>query len=151
MVTTWLAHRQRHIADYCRFYREPLRPGYDDPRQGHERVNGKKKEKRTAALSKLDKTLPCLIFICALIYFVFYYKSFASTDIATNQMRIHITLKICNTRNNWYFLHWLTLHRFPPHIMQHWYFLDKLKYLAFLWTRYTCNSTEFTLKLILSY
>ena len=32
--------------------------------------------------------------------FVFNYKIFARTDIATNQMRIHVALKICNTRSN---------------------------------------------------
>ena len=34
----------------------------------------------------LEKTFPYLFFVCVLIYFVFYYKSFRSTDIATNQM-----------------------------------------------------------------
>ena len=32
--------------------------------------------------------------------FLFNYKIFARTDIATNQMRIHVALKICNTRSN---------------------------------------------------
>ena len=32
--------------------------------------------------------------------FVFNYKIFARTDIAKNQMRIHVALKICNTRSN---------------------------------------------------
>ena len=45
-----------------------------------------KKNNTSAALSKLDETLPCLFFVCTLFYFVIYYKSFASTDIATNQM-----------------------------------------------------------------
>ena len=42
------------------------------------------KKNRTAALSKLDKSLPCLVFVCALFYFVFHYKSLASTDVTTN-------------------------------------------------------------------
>ena len=87
-----------------------LRLGYGDWRRGHQRGVKKKKKKirknRTAALSKLDKTLPCLSFVCTLFYSVFYCKGIASTDIATNQMRIHITLKICNKRRNWYFFHW---------------------------------------------
>ena len=45
------------------------------------------------------------LFVCFLIFnfsfnFVFYYKSFASTDIAMNQMRIQVHLKIFNTRSN---------------------------------------------------
>ena len=55
---------------------------------------------RTVALSKLDKTLPCLVFVCALFYFLFHYKSLTSKDVATNQMLIHITVTICNTRSN---------------------------------------------------
>ena len=67
-------------------------------------------------------------------------------DIATNQMRIHIALKICNTRSTWFFLSLITLHWFPPHVTQHWHFLDKLNYLTLLWSRYTYNSTKLTLK-----
>ena len=43
-----------------------------------------KSPNRTVALSRPDKSLPCLVFLCALFYFVFHYKSFASTDVATN-------------------------------------------------------------------
>ena len=60
----------------------------------------KKKQNRTAALSKLDKTLPSLVFVCALLCFMFHYKSLASTDVAVNEMLIHITLTICKTRSN---------------------------------------------------
>ena len=63
------------------------------------------KKKRTAALSKLGRTFPYLFFVYVLVCFVFYYKSFASTDLATNKMCIHVALKICNTRSNFYFLH----------------------------------------------
>ena len=58
------------------------------------------KKNRTTAFSKLDKTFPCPFFICVLFYLVFYHKCFASTDIAIDQMRIHIALKICSTTGN---------------------------------------------------
>ena len=52
------------------------------------------KKNRATALSKLDKTFPCLFFVCALFYFVFHYKSLASTDAATIQVLIHRTVAI---------------------------------------------------------
>ena len=61
-------------------------------------------KKRTAVLSKIDKTFPFLFFVCVLCFTI----KFANTDLAKNQIRIHIALKICNTRSNWYFLYWLS-------------------------------------------
>ena len=63
------------------------------------------KKSRTAVLNKLDKTFICLLFIWVWFYFVCYYKSVASTDIAANQVRIHLSLKICSSRSNSYFRH----------------------------------------------
>ena len=51
------------------------------------------KNNRTAALSKLNKTFPCLFFACVSFYFVFYYKNFPRTKFATNQMQIRISWK----------------------------------------------------------
>ena len=65
----------------------------------------KKQSSSSYCLSKLDKTCSCLFFVSSLFYFVFYYKSFASTDITTNQILIHIALKIWNAMSNWYFFH----------------------------------------------
>ena len=42
------------------------------------------KKNKTAALIKLDKSLPCLGFVGDLFYFVFHYNSLASTGVATN-------------------------------------------------------------------
>ena len=67
-----------------------------------------KNNNRTALLSKLHKTLPCLIFACDLLYFVFHYKS--STDEATNQMLIYITVTIYKMRSNCIFPLLITLH-----------------------------------------
>ena len=66
----------------------------------NEAIREAMEKNRIAALSKLDKTLPCLVFVCALLYFLFHYRSLASTDEATNQMLIRITVTIYKMRSN---------------------------------------------------
>ena len=57
--------------------------------------------KKTAPLKKLNnKYLNISLSFSFPFGFVFNYKIFARIDIATNQMRIHVVLKICNTRSN---------------------------------------------------
>ena len=65
------------IKRYCTFHREPLRPGNGVSKWGHQRDDEKKQNSR----------LDCLLFVCVSIYFMSYYKSFARTDVATNQMQ----------------------------------------------------------------
>ena len=58
-------------------------------------------EKKTAPLKKLNnKYLNISLSFSFPFGFVFNYKIFARIDIATNQMRIHVVSKICNTRSN---------------------------------------------------
>ena len=57
--------------------------------------------KKTAPLKKLNnKYLNISLSFSFPFGFVFNYKIFARIDIATNQMRIHLALKIYNTRSN---------------------------------------------------
>ena len=71
---------------------------------GNEVIREAMRRNRTTTLSKLSKTFPCLFFVSVFFYFVFCYKSFASTDLVKNQMRIHIAMEIRNTKSNRYFL-----------------------------------------------
>ena len=70
---------------------------YGDSKRGQQRGGGEK----TAPLNKLNnKYLNISLSFSFSFDFVFNYQIFARADIATNQIRIHVTLKICNTRSN---------------------------------------------------
>ena len=58
-------------------------------------------EKKTAPLKKLNNEYLNISLSFSFPFgFVFNYKIFARTDIATNKMQIHAALKICNTKSN---------------------------------------------------
>ena len=57
--------------------------------------------KKTAPFKKINnKYLNISLSFSFPLGFVFNYKIFARSDIATNQMQIHVALEICNTRSN---------------------------------------------------
>ena len=58
--------------------------------------------KKTAALNKINNEYLNIYLTFSFPFdFLFNYKKiFARTDIATNQMQIHIALKTCNTRSS---------------------------------------------------
>ena len=75
---------------YCKFHRELLRPEYGDSKRGQWRGGGEK----TAPIKKLNNGYLYISLSFSFPFgFVFHYKIFARTEIATNQMRIHVALK----------------------------------------------------------
>ena len=48
----------------------------------------------------VNQTKHFLLWFLFVLCFMFHYKSLASTDVAVNQMLIHITLAICKIRSN---------------------------------------------------
>ena len=65
------------------------------------KVNREAVGEKTAPLKKLNNEYLNISLSFSFPFgFVFNYKIFARTDIATNKMQIHVTLKICNTRSD---------------------------------------------------